>query len=396
MWPKRSRQREAHAISLWVVPECNSVGVGLLGGIPLEQVLGDESSSGRDLVIVVENDLYRRVGSETAGRFIERCGHLVVVDHLMHETAKRAELILPASTFAEGTGTMVNNEGQGGNGFFRVLSPSDDVRDSWHHLGDPMIQAARSGGDSNGNLDGILQAIAESHPQLEGVTQIAPGAQFRMVHQKIPRQPHRYSGRTSMHANVSVHEPKPPDDEDSPLSFSMEGYPGMAPAALTPRFRAPGWNSIQSLNKFQSEIAGPLVGGDPGIRLLESSDGNEWPYFSVPASTAIPGNDLWLLVPAHHVFGSEELSLLSPGIRQLTPDPYVGMNSEDAASIGIEDGGAVSLEADGIRVDRPVQIRTDIPRNILSWPVGIPGNEPMELPRWVSISLRSSDKREGM
>ena len=51
-----------------------------------------------------------------------------------------------------------------------------------------------------------------------------------MAGAKIPREPHRYSGRTAMLANISVHEPKPPDDPDSPLSFSMEGTPG--PAAL--------------------------------------------------------------------------------------------------------------------------------------------------------------------
>ena len=54
-----------------------------------------------------------------------------------------------------------------------------------------------------------------------------------------------------MLANISVHEPKPPEDPDSPLSFSMEGYPDEPPAALIPFFWSPGWNSIQAVNKFQ-------------------------------------------------------------------------------------------------------------------------------------------------
>jgi len=45
----------------------------------------------------------------------------------------------------------------------------------------------------------------------------------------------------------------------------MEGYPAQPPSSLTPFFWAPGWNSIQSVNKFQSEINGPLRGGDPGV-----------------------------------------------------------------------------------------------------------------------------------
>ena len=51
----------------------------------------------------------------------------------------------------------------------------------------------------------------------------APSSKFRMAGAKIPREPHRYSGRTSITANISVVEPKPPDDPDSALSFSMEG-----------------------------------------------------------------------------------------------------------------------------------------------------------------------------
>ncbi len=106
-------------------------------------------------------------------------------------------------------------------------------------------------------------------PAFADVPAIAPPADFRMVGQKIPRQPHRYSGRTAMTANVDVHEPQPPDDPDSPLAFSMEGYDGQPPPALLPAFWAPGWNSVQALNKFQIEVGGPLRGGDPGRRLIE-------------------------------------------------------------------------------------------------------------------------------
>ena len=67
-----------------------------------------------------------------------------------------------------------------------------------------------------------------------------------------------------MHADVDVSEPKPPDDPNSPLAFSMEGYEGRPPPALLAHDWAPHWNSVQALNKFQEEIGGPLRGGDPG------------------------------------------------------------------------------------------------------------------------------------
>ena len=78
-----------------------------------------------------------------------------------------------------------------------------------------------------------------------------------------------------MHANVSIHEPEQPHDPDTALAFSMEGYPGHPPPPLIPRFWAPGWNSIQALNKFQDEVGGPLSGGDPGERLIEPARGKK-------------------------------------------------------------------------------------------------------------------------
>ena len=86
-----------------------------------------------------------------------------------------------------------------------------------------------------------------------------------------------------MLANITVHEPKPPEDFDSPLSFSMEGNPDQPPAALIPFFWSPGWNSIQAVNKYQSEIAGPLRGGPAGVRLIEpAQDGTDVFQFHSP------------------------------------------------------------------------------------------------------------------
>ena len=76
-----------------------------------------------------------------------------------------------------------------------------------------------------------------------------------------------------MLANIDVSEPKPPDDPDSPLAFSMEGTPDQPPAALIPFFWSPGWNSIQATNTYQKEVGGPLRGGDAGVRIFEPAAG---------------------------------------------------------------------------------------------------------------------------
>ena len=140
-----------------------------------------------------------------------------------------------------------------------------------------------------------------------------------------------------MLAQISVHEPKPPLDSNSPLSFSMEGYEGEPPPSLIPRFWAPGWNSIQSLNKFQSEVGGSLHGGDPGQRLIEPAFAGLKSFVEVPHAFA-RRSDEWLIVPHYHIFGSAELSVLSEGIAERAPQLYIAVNDDDAARLGVNDG----------------------------------------------------------
>ena len=99
---------------------------------------------------------------------------------------------------------------------------------------------------------------------------VAPPAGYRIDGEKVARKPARYSGRTAMMAHLTIFEPEPHDDPGPPLTHSQEGYQGPAEdAALVPRFWAPGWNSGNSLHRFQDEVNGPLLGGDIGVRLIE-------------------------------------------------------------------------------------------------------------------------------
>ena len=100
------------------------------------------------------------------------------------------------------------------------------------------------------------------HDCLNGILAAAPTRDLRLRGMKIARQPHRDSGRTAMLADVKVAEPQQPEDTESALAYSMEGFPGEKPAALTPFYWSPGWNSNQSVGKFQQEINGPRKSGD--------------------------------------------------------------------------------------------------------------------------------------
>jgi NADH-quinone oxidoreductase subunit G len=293
----------------YTVPECNSMGLGLLGGKSLDQAFKAVHDGKADTVIVLENDLYRRADERSVNDFLGNARSIIALDHLVHPTSAKADIVLPAGTFAEADGTLVNNEGRGQR-FYQVFTPNLDIRESWKWVGDIGKATARAGASWD-NLDAIIKSMTSALPLLRPVSDIAPHADFRVAGARIPRQPHRYSGRTAMLANISVHEPKPADDTDAPLSFSMEGYEGQPPAPLTSRYWSPGWNSVSALNKFQQEVGGPLKGGDPGKRLIEPKGDGTTVYFTVIPLKSVSGEQT---TPHYDIFTSEELSAQAPAI----------------------------------------------------------------------------------
>jgi NADH-quinone oxidoreductase subunit G len=360
------KKRGEPAEVFYALPECNSLGLALLGARPLE----DAFTADADVVVILENDLYRRAGAAAVDRFLDAARHLVVIDHLAHDAGARAELVLPAATFAEGDGTLVSNEGRAQR-YYQVHVPRGEIRESWRWL-------AAAGWE---NLDDVVSALAASDPAFAALPAAAPSAGFRRAGSKLPRALHRYSGRTAMTAHLSVHEPKPVDDPDTPFNFSMEGWQGPPSGALAAEFWAPGWNSIQALNRFQEEVAGPLRAGDPGARLIEpSTDGADY-FTEVPPAFA--RRQELRLVPLHHLFGSEELSVLSPGIAELVPQAYLALNPEDAAELGLD--GAAELELDGRRLALPVRRRPELPRGVAGVPRALPDLALPRLPEWALV-----------
>jgi NADH-quinone oxidoreductase subunit G len=368
----------------FLVPECNSLGVALTGGGSLSAAFEEVNSGRADTVIIIENDLYRRAESDKVKEFLSRAKNVVTIDHVLTRTASESHVVLPAGTFAETSGTLVNSEGRGQR-FFQVFVPAEEIQATWKWLRDLMPAAGAGKRARWQSLDDVIASMSETLEIIKPVTEIAPDAAFRLAGRKIPRQPHRWSGRTAVLANVSVHEPAPPDDPDSPLAFSMEGYEGRPPPALIPRFWAPGWNSIQALNKFQSEVGGPLLGGDPGRRLIEPARVERAPYFDEVPPAFQPRSGEWLLVPAYHLFGSEELSTLGPAIAERAVEAYIGLSDEDAKTLGLAGGDRASLVLENSRFSLVVRTVPGLRRGMAAVPVGLPGLEGVRLPQWGQI-----------
>jgi NADH-quinone oxidoreductase subunit G len=365
------------------VPDCNSLGLALMTNRALDEAFTRLRDEEAETVVVLENDLHRRAPSETADTFLWGARHLVVLDHLENPTTSKAELALPAGTSVESDGTLVSNEGRAQRSF-QVFVPEGEIQESWRWLRDGLVAAGRQEFAAWERLDDVIAAMVTDVPELARAAEAAPSSRFRMAGEKIPRQPHRYSGRTAILANIDVSEPKPPDDPDAPLAFSMEGNPDQPPAPLIPFFWSPGWNSYQAVNKFQEEIAGALRGGNPGVRLFEAA-GTNGDYFREVPNAFQSRSGEWLLVPLYHIFGSEELSLLSPGISQLSPQAYVAINSVDAARAGLEPESHVKFTIAGTAYRLPLQLRDDLPQGVAGLPAGIGILQGVQLPAWSKI-----------
>jgi len=361
-----------------VFPESNSFGLALLGPRPLAEAQSLLARGAAETLVIVENDLFRRGESKAMEGFLQSAKHVVVIDHLENRTSERADLVLPAATFAEGDGTLVNNEGRAQR-FLQVYVPEGEIRESWRWLSSARRRADRSDGKRDWNFDQMTDLLSQALPAFASLPGIGPRADFRIAGAKVPREPHRYSGRTSMHAELNVSEPKPPEDPDTPMSFTMEGFKGAPPPALIARYWSPGWNSVQSLNKFQSEVGGPLRGGDPGRRLIEPSPAGH-PYFIPPAPSPGASRAQWTCLPLYHIFGTEELSVLSPGIRQLAPAPYLALNPSDAAAMGVEEGDQVRLRTASFELEARAKTTESLPSGHVGVPVGLPGLPWLNLP----------------
>ncbi|MHB9129826.1 MAG: NADH-quinone oxidoreductase subunit NuoG [Armatimonadota bacterium] len=377
----------AQARLCYTMPECNSMGLTMMGGNDLQSAIQTVQQGGVDTLIVLESNLYRQLDAASADALLAGVKHVISFDFLTNETTEKAELVLPAGTFAESDGTLINNEGRAQR-FFQVFVRKGETQESWRWLGEIIGQ---QGTASWQNLDEVMEALAKEMPHLAGILDAAPLSDFRIHGKRIARQPHRYSGRTAMTADVSVREPQPPDDPDTPFSFSMEGYQGHPPAPLIPRYWAPGWNSVQALNKFQSEVGGPLVGGNPGVRLIEPGHAAMATYFSSIPKAFKPRKDEWLILPAYHIYGSEGLSMLTEGIAERAPEPYLAVNDKDAARLALREGQQIALAVhDGIH-HLPVKINASLPDGTAALPAGLPGLLGIPLPAWGKIIIN----REG-
>ncbi|MGK3129009.1 NADH-quinone oxidoreductase subunit NuoG [Pantoea sp. C8B4] len=356
----------------------NSFGLGLMGGQSLDSALEQLDKGEAEALVVLENDLYRHAPKAIVDAALHNTAHVIVVDHQRTATLEKAGLVLSTASFAESDGTSINQEGRAQR-FFQVYDPSyyDNnivMLESWRWL-HSLHSTVESRQIDWTLLDHVIDATVAALPQLKGIKDAAPDASFRIRGQKLARSPHRNSGRTAMRANISVHEPRQPQDKDTMFAFSMEGnnQPN-APRSQIPFAWAPGWNSPQAWNKFQAEVGGKLRHGDPGVRLFEASEGS-LPWFTAVPESFVEGSQ-YRVAPYYQLFGSEEMTQRSPTFQKRMSPATLVINPADAEKLGVNNGSAVELVCAGETLRLPVRFSTSLQAGQVGLPLGMPGVPP--------------------
>jgi NADH-quinone oxidoreductase subunit G len=275
----------------FVFPESNSLGLGLMDGLSINDLIEEANKGEKDTLIILENDLYKRFGKEKTDLLLSKFRNIIVLGYMDNESTERADILIPSGTFAESTGTIVNNEGRAQR-YYRVLPAVGEVRDSWKYLLEMIgitgtIKTWTGIKDQKNPLperfpekfDDIAGLLTDAYPFFSKIKEIMPDSGYKIHNEKIGRQTLRFSGRTAMKANTGVSEPAPLPDEDSPLAFTMEGHKGVAPSALIPYYWSPGWNSVQAVNKYMDEPDGKIKDDQKEVLLFSEKKGDGIDFF---------------------------------------------------------------------------------------------------------------------
>jgi NADH-quinone oxidoreductase subunit G len=362
-----------------ILPECNSMGLAFMPGKPFDDVVSLAAGEEIETLVILENDLYRRAPKESVDQLFGRSRQIIVLDHLVNQTVLNADILLPAATFAESEGTLVNNEGRAQR-YYKALVNKDQIKESWRWIGKFTRIKNKDQSLLWNRFDEIVSSLVNELPAFSRIKEYTPDADFRILSAKIPRQTLRYSGRTAMNAQLAVSEQRVVQDYDSPLAFSMEGLQELPPSSLVPFYWTPGWNSVQAMYNYLDEPNGSMKGGDPGVRLIEPGEVHNNSYFKTGSQVFEYKKDEWLIVPVYQIFGSEELSSAGSAVAERIQEPFLYLNQMDADIFRIKDGELIQLEVRGNKLIIKARIENSIQQGMAGLFENLAGMQFIDLP----------------
>jgi NADH-quinone oxidoreductase subunit G len=148
---------------------------------------------------------------------------------------------------------------------------------------------------------------------------------------------------------------------------------------------------VQAMNFYLDAANGSMKGGDPGIRLFETSAVKHVSFFPPAAAPFSPVAGEWMVVPVNQIFGSEELSARGPAIAARIPHPFVIINSRDAAAGGSLENDMITLDFKNHTIEAALKVDDSVPTGIAGLSAGLPGMPFLDLPVAARLITKKSE-----
>jgi len=285
----------------------NSFGAALLSEFEtsFEKILTEIETHSIRALVLVESDPYFNFPDRTRlEKAFERLDMLVVLDYLDSRGVLDADVFLPTMTLYEAGGFFINQEG-------RVQK----------------VSAAFKGGRP------IVQVSGGSHPP-------------RSFREDIPGHEARPAWQALEELSEGTSETRKNEMYTELMQWLIEAHPM--------------FSDLLPVDAFPD--TGIRLSPGQGIGTRIQRDRTVAPQWDFK-----PDNDLDLIT-VDWTFGTEELSVRSPYLRQMEKDPCLFLSKKDAAQLGISDGDKMVIRSDAGNIDVHAAVVDNMASGILVLP----------------------------
>jgi NADH-quinone oxidoreductase subunit G len=91
------------------------------------------------------------------------------------------------------------------------------------------------------------------------------------------------------------------------------------------------------------------------------------------------------LVPIYHIYGSDELSIHTPGIAERMPAPYIMLSPDDAKRYQVAEHHQLQIAIDGHPYTLTVKINPALQKGMAGIPAGLPGTGISDVPELAKV-----------
>jgi len=285
----------------------NAFGAALLSDheTSFEKIITEIESKAIRALVLVESDPYMNFPDRIRlEQALERLDVLIVMDYLDSPGVRAADVFLPTMTLYEAGGFFINQEGRA-----------------------QKVPVAFQGGRP------IVQVSGEGHPP-------------RSFREDIPGHEARPAWRALEELSEGTFEPRKNEMYTELMQWLDEAHPMFSDLLPVDAFPDTGVR----LNPGQG--AGSRIERDRPVAL---------------PSDFKPDNDLELIT-VDWTFGTEELSVRSPYLRQMEKAPCVFLSKKDAAQLGISDGDKMAIRSEAGSIDVHAAVVENMASGILVLP----------------------------